>query len=269
MKSERFSRQTFLGEAGQDAIERCRVGLVGLGGGGSHIVQQLAHVGFLNYVLYDGDFTDESNLNRQVIASEADVAAKTLKIETARRRILEVRGTAQIETHECRWQTHPEPLRACDLVFGCVDTFSERRELESTCRRFLVPLIDIGMDIHQVRDEPPGMGGQVFLSMPGSPCMFCLDFLNEKNLGIEAAQYGAAGGRPQVVWPNGVLASTAVGIAVDLLTDWTRSLRGPVYLTYRGNDGTLTPHPRLVHFRDRPCTHYPPDQVGDPVFKKL
>src|SRR5208337_745022 len=89
MKSERFSRQTFLGEAGQDAIERCRVGLVGLGGGGSHIVQQLAHVGFLNYVLYDGDFTDESNLNRQVIARKADVAAKTLKIETARRRILE------------------------------------------------------------------------------------------------------------------------------------------------------------------------------------
>ena len=75
--------------------------------------------------------------------------------------------------------------------------------------------------------------------------------------------------RPQVVWPNSVLASTAVGIAIDLLTDWTRSLRGPVYLTYRGNDGTLTPHPRLVHFRGRPCTHYPPDEIGDPVFKTL
>jgi len=269
MKGERFSRQSFLGEDGQDAIERCRVGLVSLGGGGSHIVQQLAHIGFLNYLLYDGDFTDESNLNRQVIATEADVAVKTRKIETARRRILEIRGAAQIETHECRWQTRPEPLRACDLVFGCVDRFSERRELESACRRFLIPLIDIGMDIHQVGEEPPGMGGQVFLSMPGSPCMFCLDFLNEKKLGIEAAKYGAAGGRPQVVWPNGVLASTAVGIAVDLFTDWTRSRRGPVYLTYRGNDGTLTPHPRLVHFRDRPCTHYPPDQVGDPVFKKI
>jgi len=56
MKSERFARQSFLGEARQAAIERCVVGLVGLGGAGSHIVQQLAHVGFLNYVLYDADF---------------------------------------------------------------------------------------------------------------------------------------------------------------------------------------------------------------------
>jgi hypothetical protein len=37
---------------------------------------------------------------------------------------------------------------------------------------------------------------------------------------VEAEKYGAAGSRPQVVWPNGVLASTAVGLAVQLLTPW-------------------------------------------------
>jgi len=35
------------------------------------------------------------------------------------------------------------------------------------------------------------------------------------------------------------------------------------------NDGTLTPHVRLKHLPKEPCPHYPPDQVGDPVFKKL
>ncbi len=135
------------------------------------------------------------------------------------------------------------------------------------CRRYLIPYIDIGMDLHQVGDEPPGMGGQVILSMPGGPCMFCLCFLTEEKLALEASRYGAAGGRPQVVWPNGVLASSAVGVAVDLLTDWSRSLRGPVYLSYRGNDGTVTPHVRLTNFRSGPCSHYPPDQVGDPIFK--
>jgi hypothetical protein len=267
--NERFSRQSFLGEAGQEAIGRCLVGLVGLGGGGGHIAPQLAHVGFMQYVTYDADIAEDSNLNRLVIATEADVAAGTPKVEAAKRRILGVRGAAQVKTYRCRWQERPEPLRACDLVFGCVDSFAERRELEACCRRYLIPYIDIGMDLHQAGDEPPVMGGQIILSMPNGPCMFCLGYLTEEKLSREAARYGAAGGRPQVVWPNGVLASTAVGVAVDLLTDWSRSLRGPVYLAYRGNDGTIVPHPRLVHFQGGACPHYPPDQVGDPLFKRL
>jgi hypothetical protein len=44
-------------------------------------------------------------------------------------------------------------------------------------------------------------------------------------LAAEAARHGDAGGRPQVVWPNGALASTAVGLAVDLVTGWTRKNR--------------------------------------------
>ncbi len=98
--------------------------------------------------------------------------------------------------------------------------------------------------------------------------MFCMGFLTEEKLGREANNYGAAGRKPQVVWANGVLASAAVGIAVDLLTDWTQSLRGPVYLSFRGNDGTLTQHVRLPHI-PKVCLHYPKSQVGQPDFKKL
>src|SRR5439155_21871034 len=132
------------------------------------------------------------------------------------------------------------------------------------CRRHLVPLIDIGMDVHIVGDEPPRMGGQVILSMPGSPCMTCLGFLNEVSLAREAALYGDAGPRPQVVWANGVLASAAVGIAIDLLTNWTRHAHAPIYLEYRGNEHRPAEHPRAV-YRDRTaqCPHYPPHEVGE------
>lgn len=63
-------------------------------------------------------------------------------------------------------------MRRCDLIFGCVDSFAERAELEASCRRYLIPYLDIGMDVHQAGDEPPVMGGQVILSMPDGPCMF-------------------------------------------------------------------------------------------------
>jgi hypothetical protein len=160
-------------------------------------------------------------------------------------------------------------LRACDIIFGCVDGFGQRRELEACARRYLIPVIDIGMDVHCVGDEPPRMGGQVTLSMPGGPCMFCIGFLNEAVLAREGERYGDAGDRPQVVWPNGVLASTAVGLAVDLITDWTHSLRDVVYLEYDGNKGTLKPHVRLEYLDYQVCPHYPIIQIGDPVLAGL
>ena len=269
MSNDRFSRQSFLGEHSQAAIERVIVGVVGLGGGGGHVVQQLAHVGFMNYRLFDRDGADESSQNRLVIATEEDAANGVLKVELAKHRILSVRSAANVETFPCRWQKQPDPLRGCDIVFGCVDSFTERRELEIACRRHLMPLIDIGMDVHIVGAEPPRMGGQVILSMPGWPCMTCLGFLNEASLARETRLYGDAGPRPQVVWPNGVLASTAVGIAVDLLTNWTRSCCGAVYLMYDGNSGTITLHPRLIHHDEVACPHFPLEQVGGPMFTKL
>lgn len=266
--NDRYSRQGFLGEAGQRAIESARVGFCGLGGGGSHLAPQSAHLGVENFVLFDADYAGESNLNRTMTLLDRDIISGTLKVDAAKRRILEINPRANVEAYPCRWQDRPERLEKCDLIFGAVDSFSERQQIESFCRRYLICYIDIGMDVFQGKEGPPAMSGQVIVSMPGGPCMFCMGFLTEEKLGKEANNYGAAGGRPQVVWANGVLASTALGLAVEILTHWTQARRVPIFLSYRGNDGTLTPDVRLPHVPDV-CPHYPPNQVGAPVFKKL
>ena len=266
---ERFSRQSFLGQGAQSTIAQVRIGVVGLGGGGSHIVRQLAHLGVQRFALFDADVVDESNLNRMVGATAADARAKTPKTEVAKRVITAITPEVELVTHTGRWQDRPELLRGCDLVFGAVDTFAGRRELEVACRRHLIPYIDIGMDVHQVGEEPPRMAGQVILSMPGAPCMFCLAFLNEERLAQEAAEYGGAGPRPQVVWSNGVLASTAVGVCIELLTDWTRAPDRPVYLSYDGNAGTVTAHIRLKYLTVTDCPHYPLKEVGDPIARAV
>jgi hypothetical protein len=264
MSSERYSRQSFLGEHADRDIATCVVGVVGLGGGGSHVVQELAHIGFQRYVLYDPQDIDESNLNRLVGGTEDDVRAQRPKVDIASRVIRGLQPNARIDRHQARWQQEPAALRSCDLVFGCVDGFAERRELETTLRRYLVPLIDIGLAVHRVDPQPPQMSGQVILSLPGGPCLKCMGFLTDDVLAAEAAEYGGAGPRPQVVWANGVLASTAVGVAVDLVTGWTEGLSLPVYLLYNANDGTVRPHPRLPYV-PRTCAHHELAHVGDPV----
>lgn len=267
--NERFVRQSFLGADTQRIFERAAMGVIGVGGGGSHVAQQLAHIGFLNYEVYDPDVVEASNYNRLIGVLDGDVAARTPKVEIATRIIKGLQPGARVGGHQRRWQEDPSQLCGCDLIFGCVDTFAARRELEVFARRYMIPLIDIGMDVHQAGNEPPRMVGQVILSLPGGPCMTCVGFLTEEKLAKEAALYGAAGSRPQVVWPNGVLASTAVGIAVDLLANWTRTSRDVLYLSYDGNDGTIRPHVRLQYLEGVECPHYPAGEVGDPAFTTL
>jgi hypothetical protein len=271
MTSARGSRQSFLGTQAQDLFAQLRVAVLGLGGGGSHIVQQLAHIGFRRFVVCDPDVVEDTNLNRLIGATERDVARRTRKIDVARRLIRGLAKGASIQAFPSPWQECAEAVRSADIIFGCLDGYAARQALEAFSRRYLLPLIDIGMDVHCVADEPPAMSGQVILSLPGEPCMMCLGFLNELTLTQEATRYGDAGVQPQVVWANGVLASTAVGIAVELVTGWTAHPRAPIYLEYDGNLGVMVPHKR-VKFIPETCAHYPvdaTDTVGDPVFQLL
>src|SRR5436190_6803361 len=108
-----FSRQSFLGPDSQVYIESCVVGIAGLGGGGSHTAQQLAHVGFLNYVLFDKDAIEASNLNRLVGGTDRDVEERRLKLEIARRLILAIRPNANVRIVVDVWQNNTDALKSC------------------------------------------------------------------------------------------------------------------------------------------------------------
>ncbi len=145
-------------------------------------------------------------------------------------------------------------------------SFKEREQLERFARRHLIPYIDIGMDVHELNNKKFLIAGQMILSMPGKPCLRCCGLITDERLTQEANRYGAAGSRPQVVWSNGVLASTAVGLVTQLLTPWFNAAPDFVYLDYDGNRGTLVPNARMALLRDKVCPHHPADETGDPLF---
>jgi hypothetical protein len=263
-----FDRQSFLGSRSQWLFDNTAVGISGYGGGGSHVGQQLAHIGVKNPVIFDDDHIEDSNLNRLVGGRWKDVLQRLAKTRIAKRTIKAILPAANVTAVPSKWQNAPEKLQACDLVIGCVDSYAERQQLEAECRRYLIPYIDIGMDVHSTEGEPPSMSGQVMLSMPGLPCFWCFGFLTKEKLGLEAAKYGNVGGRPQVVWPNGVLASTAVGILVELITGWTKRTDARVYLEYDGNTGILKDHIRL-RFCDDCCAHYHTANAGPVIFRPI
>lgn len=264
--SDDISRQSFLGEKSDEILASCKVGIVGVSGGGSHIVQQLAHLGVENYVAIDPKPMATKHLHRIVGATTEDVSRKTPKAKIAERIIKGVRPRAKVDAFETTWQENQLYLRDRTTIFGCVDSYSEREQLERFCRRFLIPYIDVGMDVFALENSHH-ISGQTILSSAGHPCLRCMGIVTESSLAKEAAEYGAAGPKAQVVWPNGVLASTAVGLFVQLVCPWFKSSSASAYVEYNGNMPSLAPSPRMEFAIATTCPHYSTAEVGDPFFR--
>lgn len=262
----RLDRQSFLGAHSPMTLRSATVGVVGLGGGGSHVVQQLAHIGIGRFVLADPDSIELTNTNRLIGGRLEDVERGRAKVDIAHRVIQEVNPEAEVVRIHNKWSEDPDKLKLCDLLVGAVDSYSARDELERFSRRYLIPYVDMGMDVHDLQGGRYLISGQVILSTPGNPCLRCCRLVREDLLKNEAGRYGEAGGQPQVVWPNGVLASTAVGVAMQLLTPWNPNPPSFVYMEYDGNKGTVSVSQLAAYLEKLTCEHYSDDATGDPFF---
>lgn len=263
------SRQSFLGPRADAEFKAQKIAIVGVCGGGSHIAQQLAHIGFFQFVLCDYDHVEESNLTRMIGSRPRDAIAAEQKTAVIERLIKEINPQVHIETVASRWQDAAKLLRGCSIVFGCVDNLLGREELERFCRRFLIPYIDIGMDVHSV-NQGYAISGQVAISLPNHPCLRCMGILRDADLAKEQARYGDAGGRPQVVWPNGLLASAAVAQFMALILPWSKEMQPQLLLEYDGNRQILRESSKLRFLESMSCTHYEGHmELGDPFFDRF
>jgi len=252
---ELFDRQILLfGEEGQAKIEQAAVAIVGLGGLGSHVTQQLAYLGVRKYALIDRDWTSRSNLNRLIGATEVDATQKILKVEVAARQISLVRPKAQIDPIPYSLISIEgfESVRRADFVFGCVDRDAVRLILTELCAAYQRTYLDAATDI-KTDEQGVLFGGRLVLSYEGRQCLFCLDELDQADIRRDLATpeqraedakiYGvrrdAAGERgPAVVSLNGVVASLAVTEFLAFVT----GIR-PVFphLVYDGRSGGVRP----------------------------
>ena len=261
-----FTRQSFLGAQSEELLANARVAIVGLGGGGSHIAQQLAHLGVGHFRVIDPQTIDASNLNRLIGATEHDVAENASKVQIAERLIKGIRPRATVHGIQAEWQLSSDLLKDAHIVFGCIDGYRQRMHLERATRRFQLPYIDIGMDVAKLSDGSYAVAGQMIKTVPGGPCMTCLGFFTEERLSREENDYGNVGINPQVVWTNGTLASLAVGAFVQLLTPWFYASRLYEWLELDGNS-QLVSRSRQPDFAIKgQCTHFSIDEVGDPFF---
>jgi molybdopterin/thiamine biosynthesis adenylyltransferase/rhodanese-related sulfurtransferase len=141
---ERYSRHLRLpeiGEAGQRRLEAARVAMVGAGGLGSPAAFYLAAAGIGTLVLADDDVVDRSNLQRQILHTEARIGVA--KVESARIALSALNPRPRIETFPERiTAANVERLIAdADVVVDGADNFPVRYLLNDACVKLGKPLV--------------------------------------------------------------------------------------------------------------------------------
>ena len=129
----------------EEALERlsnCRVAIFGVGGVGGHALEALARSGIGKFAIIDADVVDETNLNRQLLATRDSIGKK--KVEVAKERILSINGEAEVVTHEFFYLPESKGIldfSSYDYVLDCIDTVSGKVALIEEAKAAGVPVI--------------------------------------------------------------------------------------------------------------------------------
>lgn len=205
---DRYSRnkKTFSDEDQHKLANSC-VAVVGCGGLGGHIAEQLARMGVGKLVLFDGDRFEVSNLNRQLMATELNIGQ--WKAEAAQERIKIVNSEVEVQAVKGWFEEDKAPagLKGVDLVCDALDSRESRVMLERVCHQLDLPLVYATI---------AGWYGQLGVSMPG-------DFTVQRLFGRGDKGVERTWGNP--AFTPAVLAGLSVAESVKILVGRPPSLR--------------------------------------------
>jgi sulfur-carrier protein adenylyltransferase/sulfurtransferase len=166
----RYSRHLILpevGMAGQKKLRATSVLCIGAGGLGSPIAMYLAAAGIGKLGIVDFDTVDYSNLQRQILHTDADVGRS--KAQSARETIGGINPNVEVVVHETRITSENafELIRPYDIVVDGTDNFPTRYLVNDACVLLKKP--NVYGSIFRFEGQ-----ASVFAPHLGGPCYRCL-----------------------------------------------------------------------------------------------
>ncbi|MED3561025.1 thiazole biosynthesis adenylyltransferase ThiF [Bacillus xiapuensis] len=169
--NDRYSRQILfpeIGQAGQEKIRQKHVLMIGAGALGSGNAEILVRSGIGKLTIIDRDYVEPSNLQRQQLYTEEDVAEKLPKAAAAEKRLKMINSDVKINAviGEATAEWLEEEAREADLIIDATDNFEIRMIINDVSQKYKVPWI-YGACV--------GSFGMSFSILPGkTPCLNCL-----------------------------------------------------------------------------------------------
>lgn len=191
-----LARQNVFGNGLRQAASHLQIAIVGVGGIGMLVAEQLARAGFSRFVLVDHDKVETSNLNRLPNLSQSDLgrskvkAAKSL-IQKASRA---VGTTATVHALPYDIYTAPEHIkntvRGCDVILALTDNELSRISCLDIALDAGAEFLMAGVDIRLNTDgHISGLFAEVSGAEQGRYCPLCTGRLDSGQASLDARQY--------------------------------------------------------------------------------
>ena len=138
-----FSRTWILfGDEAMERLGRSHVAVFGVGGVGGYTVEALARSGIGQLSVIDPDDVGLSNINRQILATHSSLGM--LKVEAARKRILDINPNAKVNTYPVFYTPETADtidLKQFDYIIDAIDTVTGKLCLVERAVEAGVPII--------------------------------------------------------------------------------------------------------------------------------
>jgi ThiF family len=218
-----YDRQELIfGDRGQALMRGARVTVIGLGGVGAIVSEQLARLGVGQMTLIDPDHLEPSNFSRIVGATTADLTIGARKVDIAARVARDSNPNIDLELIAGDFAIEPVARRAIDsdFLFLAADTMRARLVFNALVHQYYVPGVQIGSKI--AVNPRTGSIDAAFSVVrhvrPGTGCLVCNELIDPVKLAEEwktdveraAQRYGITLANPSVITLNAVAASHAV-----------------------------------------------------------
>ena len=252
------------GSAIQQTLGNLKVGVVGCGGTGSAVVEQLVRLGVRNFVLADPDTLSPSNVTRVYGSTPADVGRS--KVEVTADHIRQIAPDSSCETIQSMITVSATARRlcSCDIIFGCTDDNAGRLVLSRIPTYLLTPVIDSGVLLSSdLEGCLVGIDVRVTTVVPGQACLLCRGRIDVARAGaefmtpnerrrLEGEGYAPALGKvePAVVTFTTMAAATAVGELLERLIGYGPNPR-PSEVLLRSHEREISTNiaaPRIGHY---------------------
>ena len=173
--SDQFDRniRAFGGEI-QKVLGDLHVAVVGCGGTGSAVIEQLVRLGVRHLRLFDPDTLTAGNLTRVYGSFPQDVGEPKVNVSAAH--VGRLAPDAEVMTTQAKitLEATAKLLLDADVVFGCTDDNAGRLVLSRIASYLLTPVIDCGVLLSSgYGGQLVGIDGRVTVLAPGAACLVC------------------------------------------------------------------------------------------------
>ena len=138
-----FSRYIpLIGEDNFQKLNHSKVMVFGVGGVGGYVVEALARSGVGSFVLIDNDVVEESNINRQIIATYKTIGQ--VKVDVMKERILSINPDAKVEAIKKFYLPENSgefDFSNVDYIIDCVDTVAAKISVVCKAKELNIPVV--------------------------------------------------------------------------------------------------------------------------------